>query len=446
MPYTRGNFQKVTSRPETVKSLPLTELVAAGDIARSTKISEVNETGWKLPWDFSNNSNSNPSDHSYQQKVREPEKWFPRQVLGSDNKLRYSFTPPKVSDSCLKFLEDYSKNNGASTSEYCDDKMGVKGSGKNLDKKNGGDKNVKLSTDLSVLDLQYELEEGPDNAISSLDNFTNMNELDEKIEKMPNFGESQSENFDRSIHRGLLNVQYELEEESGSDGDNETVPVPTSASVATGQREDNSVGNDSNQDSNDKREGEDESISQSTELNLLSVKQEVDENSGQEMSSMETFTNLNESNKNTDETTNCVPITSEKLNLLVNSGVLIVKTEAAEESNFGITTGKTSANVRNVGNTEPPPNKVMKLGSWSNEHRFRCTIPNCKNNRKSDKAKGVEREYYGYPLKDPARLKLWLGAIPKDFGWRPTRYHKVCSDHFEGGNNFISSYRRLSLG
>ncbi len=79
-----------------------------------------------------------------------------------------------------------------------------------------------------------------------------------------------------------------------------------------------------------------------------------------------------------------------------------------------------------------PKGKKKKYPSQIGE---RCTVPGCGNRRGLDKASGVKRVYYGYPLTDLPRMKQWLAAISRDC-WYPTEHSKICSDHFLGGEAY----------
>ena len=65
-------------------------------------------------------------------------------------------------------------------------------------------------------------------------------------------------------------------------------------------------------------------------------------------------------------------------------------------------------------------------------HGHFCTSPGCTNSYGQDKANGVKRSYYSYPLGDQKRLRMWLKSIPRE-DWKPTAYSKICSDHFVAG-------------
>ncbi len=65
---------------------------------------------------------------------------------------------------------------------------------------------------------------------------------------------------------------------------------------------------------------------------------------------------------------------------------------------------------------------------------YGCTIPNCNNRSWIQKY----LSFYGYPLDDAPRLKLWLDAIPRD-DWTPSVHSKICSVHFLGGKGLRGS-------
>ncbi|KAI8495233.1 hypothetical protein Bbelb_272190 [Branchiostoma belcheri] len=61
-----------------------------------------------------------------------------------------------------------------------------------------------------------------------------------------------------------------------------------------------------------------------------------------------------------------------------------------------------------------------------------CSAIGCSHSAGRDKALGLKRSYYRFPLADKGRLRSWMSRIPRK-NWTPTKYSRICSDHFVGG-------------
>ncbi len=98
-------------------------------------------------------------------------------------------------------------------------------------------------------------------------------------------------------------------------------------------------------------------------------------------------------------------------------------------------------NIQVIQKQKQPKRKKKKYPSQIGE---RCTVPGCGNRRGLDKASGVKRVYYGYPLTDLPCMKQWILAISRDC-WYPSEHSKICSDHFRGGEAYFFFFYSLSL-
>ncbi len=112
--------------------------------------------------------------------------------------------------------------------------------------------------------------------------------------------------------------------------------------------------------------------------------------------------------------------------------------EIPEENNIKMSWELEESSERIKTHAEEIPKEKKQTPRWvARKSGQECCVVGCNNRSGKDREAGVKRHYYRIPKK-PELGQLWIDAIPRT-NWNPKYYHRVCSDHFEGGKEIIIS-------